>query len=260
MSNEIITVADGFWNFRGSFRIGGVIDVGTQAALVRLASGRYVLLDSYTLGRAARRLVADQTDGGEELEAVINLHPFHTLHVTAMHEMYPEATHYGTARHLEKFPDLAWAETLSEDPALHEQYADDFDFTVPRGVDFISADDSVHFSSVLAHHRASKTIYSDDTLMYLRLPQLARRLGLGDSVSFHPTLAKALQRRSGASGDFRDWAEELIGNWGKAENLCAAHTASLLATENDGEPIRKRLERALSRVEKTLQAHGQKHG
>ena len=260
MSNEIITVADGFWNFRGSFKIGGVIDVSTQAALVRLASGRYVLLDSYTLGRAARRLVADQTDGGEELEAVINLHPFHTLHVAAMHEMYPEAKHYGTARHLEKFPDLPWAKTLSEDPALHERYADDFDFTVPRGVDFISANEDVHFSSVMAYHRASKTIYSDDTLVYLRLPKLARMLGMGDSVSFHPTLAKALERRAGASSDFSDWAGELIENWGEAQNLCAAHTASLLDTENGGEPIRKRLEQALRRVEKTLQAHEQKHG
>ena len=232
MSNDIITVADGFWNFRGSFKIGGVIDVGTQAALVRLASGRFVLLDSYTLSREARRLVTDQTDGGEELEAVINLHPFHTLHVSAMHRLYPGATHYGTARHHDKFPDLPWADTLSEDPALHEKYADDFEFTVPRGVDFISAN----------------------------LPQLARMLGLGDSVSFHPTLAKALERRAGASGEFRDWARELIENWGEAENLCAAHTASLLAAENRGKPIRERLEHALGQVEKTLIAHQQKHG
>ena len=260
MSNEIITVADGFWNFRGSFKIRGLIDVGTQAALVRLANGRFVLLDSYTLSRAARRLLAEQTDGGEELEAVINLHPFHTLHVTAMHELYPEARHYGTARHHQKFPDLPWANTLSEDPALHERYAEDFEFSVPRGVDFISADEDVHFSSVLAYHRASKTIYSDDTLVYLRLPELARKLGLGDSVSFHPTLAKALERRAGASGDFRDWAAGLIDNWGEAENLCAAHTASLLATENRGKPIRGRLESALRGVEKKLLAHEQKHG
>ena len=260
MTNEIITVADGFWNFRGSFKIRGLIDVGTQSALLRLANGRFVLLDSYTLDRAARRLVAEQTDGGEELEAVINLHPFHTLHVTAMHELYPEAKHYGTARHHDKFPDLPWAKTLSEDPALHERYAEDLEFTVPRGVDFISADEDVHFSSVLAYHRASKTIYSDDTLVYLRLPQLARRLGMGDSVTFHPTLAKALERRAGASGDFRDWAAELIKNWGGADNLCAAHTASLLGTENSGKPIRERLEAALKRVEDTLQAHEKKHG
>ena len=105
----------------------------------------------------------------------------------------------------------------------------------------------------------SKTIYSDDTLMYLRLPQLARWFGLGDSVSFHPTLAKALEPRAGAAQNFRDWVSELIKNWGRAENLCAAHTASLLATENRGDPIRERLERAMCRVEKTLATHERKY-
>jgi len=260
MSNEIITVTDGFWNFRGSFRIGGVIDVGTQSALVRLNSGRYVLLDSYTLGRPARRLVSEQTDGGETLEAVINLHPFHTLHVGTAHRWYPDAVHYGTERHRRKFPDLPWADTCSEDPALHERYGDDFEFTVPRGVDFISANENVHFSSVLAYHKSSKTIYSDDTLMYLRLPQLARMLGLGDSVSFHPTLAKALERRAGAAQDFRSWAQQLIDDWGAAENLCAAHTAALLATENHGASIGERIASALEKVEGTLASHERKHG
>ncbi len=93
----------------------------------------------------------------------------------------------------------------SEDSALQERYGEDFDFTIPPGVDFISADENVHFSSVLAYHADSKTIYSDDTLMYLRLPQLARWLVLGDSVSFHPTLAKALEQRAGAAQDFQTW-------------------------------------------------------
>ena len=260
MGKDIVTVSDGFWNFRGSFKIGGVIDVGTQSALVRLNSGRFVLLDSYALSRAARRFVSDQTDGGEELEAVINLHPFHTLHVSTIYHWYPHAVHYGTERHHRRFPDMPWAKTCSEDPALQERYGDDFDFTIPRGVDFISADENVHFSSVLAYHRASKTIYSDDTLMYLRLPQLARWLGLGDSVSFHPTLAKALEQRAGAAQDFRTWAGELIENWGEAENLCAAHTAALLATENRGASIGKRITNALARVETTLATHERRYG
>ena len=119
MSKDIIAVADGFWNFRGSFKIGGVIDVGTQSALVRLKSGRFVLLDSYALSRSAKRLVSEQTDGGERLEAVINLHPFHTLHVSTIYRWYPDVVHYGTERHHRMFPDLPWAETCSDDPALH---------------------------------------------------------------------------------------------------------------------------------------------
>ena len=76
-------------------------------------------------------------------------------------------------------------------------------------VDFISANENVHFSSVLVLHRASKTIHVDDTLMYVRLPRMMGAFGLTDVMSFHPTLPKALEKRAGAARDFRDWTEEL---------------------------------------------------
>lgn len=260
MSKSIIDVADGFWNIRGSYKIGGVVDVGTQTSLARLASGKFVLLDAYTMSGAARREVDDLTHGGENLEAILNLHPFHTVHVRKVHKMYPSATLYGTQRHLSRFPDLPWAEVRTEDPVLHEQFAEDFDFSIPRGVDFISENENVHFSSVLVLHRASMTIHSDDTLMYFRLPGLMRKVGLGDSLSFHPTLAKALEKREGAAGDFREWAVELIERWKDAENLCAAHTAALLGRNNRGDSIRSRLLEALDKVSNTLDTHEKRYG
>ena len=130
---------------------------------------------------------------------------------------------------------------------------------MPRGVDFISADQNIHFSSVLVLHIASMTIHSDDTLMYFRLPALMRMFGLGDSVSFHPTLAKALEKRAGASGDFLEWANGLIESWRDAENLCAAHTAALLARDNRGESIHTRLVKALEKVSNTLNTHEKKY-
>jgi hypothetical protein len=139
-------------------------------------------------------------------------------------------------------------------------FAEDFDFLVPRGVDFISADENVHFSSVLVLHRASKTIHVDDTLMYIRLPKAARLLGRADVMSFHPTLGKALERRPGATRDFREWAEELAERWRDAENLCAAHTATLTAEKNRGPSIHDRVFKALGKVGKTLQAHQRKYG
>ena len=260
MANDILSVAEDFWNIRGSFRVGGVVDVGTQASLVRLASGKFVFLDAYTLSGAPRRAVNELTAGGENVEAILNLHPFHTVHVRRMHEQFPQARLYGTARHLERFPELPWESTRTEDAALHELFSEDFDFSVPRGVDFISANEHVHFSSVLVLHRASRTIHSDDTLMYLRLPSLLRMVGLGDQVGFHPTLAKALERRPGAAQDFRQWAAELINSWRDAENLCAAHTGALLAAHNRGAPIHARLQRALDKAESTLAAHERKYG
>ena len=260
MSARIHTVSADFWNFRGSFKVGGVLEVGTHASLVRLANGNFIFLDAYSLGSAARRKVNELTDGGARLEAILNLHPFHTIHVRKMHELYPEADLYGTERHHSKFPDLPWADARTEDPALHEQFADDLDFSVPAGVDFIPSNESLHFSSVLAYHRASKTIHSDDTLMYAQLPLLMRWSSLHDSVSFHPTLSKTLERRSGAVEDFRTWANDLIERWRDAENLCAAHTAALLATDNSGDSIHDRMLVALAKIEPVLKSHEKRFG
>jgi hypothetical protein len=75
-----------------------------------------------------------------------------------------------------------------------------------------------------------------------------------------PTLGKALERRAGAARDFRDWAEELAERWRDAENLCAAHTATLTAENNNGGSIHARLLETLGKVGRTLKAHKRKYG
>jgi len=254
----ILKISDNFWNIRGSFKIAGLIDIGTQASLVRQANGKFVFLDSITFDATVEEEIDQLTHGGKDVEAILNLHPFHTVHVPWMHTRYPRASHYGTARHLTRFPELKWQPKCTEDPKLHSLFSGDFDFSVPDGVDFISADENIHFSSVLAFHRASRTIHVDDTLMYIRVPLLMRWSGLHDSVSFHLTLAKALQRRPGAASEFRRWAEQLAENWNEAENLCAAHTATLRAEDNNGASIVERLIKALDKVATTLKTHENK--
>ncbi len=160
MRAQTLQVADDFWNIRGSFRIGGLIDIGTQASLVRRANGKYVFLDAYSLTGAVEREVSELTNGGKDVEAILNLHPFHTNHVRAMHDRYPHARLYGTARHLSRFPELPWETTCTEEPDLHVMFAEDFEFSVPRGVDFISANQNVHFSSVLVVVIIKKPSYS----------------------------------------------------------------------------------------------------
>jgi hypothetical protein len=260
MKHRVLHISDDFWNIRGSFKTAGVVDVGTQASLVRLGSGKFVLLDSYTLGDAVAAQVRQLTNDGAEVEAILNLHPFHTIHVKRMHAQFPTAKLYGTARHVSRFPDLPWEALRTEDPELHAVYGADFDFSVPRGVDFISSNENVHFSSVLAFHRGSKTIHVDDTLTYVRLPKIARVCGKTDLMMFHPTLSRVLERRAGAAADFRQWAEELAERWRDAENLCAAHTGALLAAKNDGASIHARIMQALDKVGGTLQAHEGKYG
>lgn len=259
MAEKIIQIAEDFWNIRGSFRIGGVVDIGTQASLVRLANGSFVVLDSYAISEALVKEIDAILDGGE-IEAILNLHPFHTVHVERMHELFPEARLYGTQRHLDRFPELPWEEVRSEDPELHEWYADDLEFTIPRGVDFISDNENVHFSSVLVYHRAAGTIHVDDTLMYIRLPRLLGLVGLHDRVGFHPTLAMALEKREGAAAEFREWATELAETWGDAESLCAAHSGTLLAETDRGGSIRERISKAAKRCELVLGKHERRYG
>lgn len=260
MAARLLKISDDYWNIRGSFKIGGVVDIGTHASLVRRPNGKFVFLDAYTLDEDAQREVDELTDGGAAIEAILNLHPFHTVHVSRVHQRYPDASLYGTARHRSKFPDLPWEDLVTEDARLHERFAGEFEFSVPRGVDFISSNEHIHFSSVLVMHRDSGTIHSDDTYMVYRLPAPMRGLGLDDRLSFHPTLARALEKRPGAAAEFRAWAEELNQRWGDARTLCAAHLAVLTADESDGGSLQPRMEMALRRVGRTLKRHEHRYG
>ena len=92
--------------------------------------------------------------------------------------------------------------------------------------------------------------------MYLPLPGLLGKLKKPE-VSFHITLAKTLEKQAGAARDFREWATQLSERWVDAENLCAAHSAPLLAERNSA--IASRIRRALQKTEKTLRAHEKKY-
>lgn len=259
MGEQILKVSEDFWNIRGVFKIGGVLNIGTHASLVRRANGKYVLLDAYTLQDDIKQQVDAITNNGADIEAIINLHPFHTVHVERSHQQYPNAKLYGTARHVQKFPDLPWQPELTESEACAALFADDFEFSVPAGVDFISKNENLHFSSVLAYHRASKTIHSDDTLMFMVLPGVLGKMKKPE-VTFHMTLGMTLEKRAGAVKDFRDWATQLANQWQDAENLCAAHSASLLARSNASATVAQRILTALNKVDKTLNKHEAKFG
>jgi hypothetical protein len=257
MSEHILKISEDFWNIRGDFKIGGIVNIGTHCSLIRRGNGKFLLLDAYTLDGKIKAQIDALTNSGKDIEAIINLHPFHTIHVQHSHQQFPGAKLYGTKRHLYKFPDLPWQAELSESRECADLFADDLEFSVPAGVDFISSNEHLHFSSVLAYHKASKTIHADDTLMYLQLPGLLGKIKK-PVLSFHPTLAKTLENRAGAVDDFRTWARQLAERWGNAENFCAAHSATLIDEENHSASIANRILMALKKVDKTLQAHQKK--
>ncbi|CAN0558113.1 unnamed protein product, partial [Ectocarpus sp. 8 AP-2014] len=157
------------------------------------------------------------------IEAVLNVHPFHTIHCDFMQKMIPHARLIGTHRHHQQKPDLQWDPALIEDPATQKEFADLFDFSIPSGVDFVSDDDDVHVGSVLVRHRASGTVHVDDTLMYIDLPSLLQKMVPGPKLQFHPKLADGLEKRAGAADDYIRWAKDLAHNWTDTQTICAAH-------------------------------------
>lgn len=245
MADRFIEIADGFWNVRGSFRILGVLDIGTQTSLVRLTSGAFALLDSYPLQGQVLERVNALTDGGRAITAVLNVHPFHTLHVRAVHEQLPHARLYGTARHHRLAPDLPWQPERTEDEPIRALFADDLEFWVPPGVVLIPDNDKLHFGSVLVVHPATRTLHVDDTLTYSKLPFIG-------GLTFHPTLGSVLQERPGAATALRAWAERLATRCETVDHLCTAHLRTL---PPDDLPVADQVRRALSRAEKTLAAH-----
>lgn len=246
MADRLLEIAPGFWNIRGSFKV-GPLDIGTQASLVRRPDGSFVLLDSYTLTGDVLRQVQDITGG--QVAAIINLHPFHTVHVRRAAEQFPGATLHGTSRHVEKAPELPWDDLRSDDPAMNQRFDPDLRFTVPRGVEFISSKPRTHFASVLAFHPPTKTLHVDDTLTYVKAP-------LVGGLAFHPTLKAVLEERPGAAADFRGWARELIDRCVNVEHLCTAHMKALPPSEGVAHQVRA----ALAKVDKVLAAHEKRWG
>ncbi len=252
---KLLEIGPGFWNIRGSFRLMG-LDIGTQVSLIRRKNGRFLFLDSFSLDGDVLEQVHALTDGGKAVEAVVNLHPFHTVHVEQMQMLFPKATHYGTARHLSKFPHLKWAATVSEDLEASGLFKEDLAFSVPAGVDFISGNENVHFSSVLAYHPASGTIHVDDTLTYTALPNQLPLVGGKGVLALHPTLAVALEKRESAAAEFREWLENLCAEWEGARNLCAAHNGVI----RDELGLPGRIRSTLTLAMPVLTAHRFRHG
>lgn len=248
MSERLIDLGNGFWNIRGNLRIGGVLNVGTHASLVRVGAGRVVFLDSYGFDKEIADQVYALTDHGRAVKAILNLHPFHTLHCATMHRMFPDALLFGSRRHRQRWPDLPWQADLVESSQVAARYPE-LRFSLPRGIDYICADERVHAGSLLAYHPASGSLHVDDTLNVLPIPGLLRRMLRLPQLAFHPTLARALQDYPGAARDFADWARHLAAEWRDTRTVCAAHSAVLTLPPG---AFPDRLRAALARVEPAL--------
>ena len=246
MSEKIHDLGSGFWNIRGDFRIGGVINIGTQCSLVKLESGKFIFLDSYTLTDDIRSKVMGLTNDGKDVEAVLNLHPFHTIHCAQMAKDFPQAVFYGSSRHKQKVADVSWSDDLVESRAVAQRYPE-LEFSLSQGIYYIHANEMIHAGSLLAYHPASKSLHVDDTFMSPPTKLLGKLL---PEIMLHPTTKKALEDNSNAGKEYCDWASNLAHDWREVRNFCAAH--SYLVRFKEGE-FEKSLLKAVNKARPKLE-------
>lgn len=220
MADEIHELGAGFWNIRGTQRIAGVIDVGTQCSLVQLSSGNFIFLDSYTLESDIKSQVMALTDNGEKVEAVLNVHPFHTLHCAQMAKDFPKAIFYGSARHPEQVPEVNWSDELVESEAVAQRYSE-LEFSVPKGIYYIDPDEKLHAGSLLVFHPASKSLHVDDTFV---TPPLKILDAILPEINLHPQTKSALKNEPNAGQHYCDWATQIAERWHETRHFCAAHS------------------------------------
>src|SRR5688500_11329783 len=73
-------LAEGFWTLRGIHRVGGLLAIGTQMSVARRPKGRLVLIDGIDLDATQRAGLMALTEDGALVDAIVHVHPFHTLH------------------------------------------------------------------------------------------------------------------------------------------------------------------------------------
>lgn len=227
MRDEMYDLGAGFWSIRGSFIKNGIMDIGVQCALVKLSSGRFIFLDSYHLKDEVRQQVMALTNDGQDVEAVLNVHPFHTVYCAQMAKDFPQAIFYGSSRHPKQVPEVRWAEDLVESAAVAKRYPE-LQLSLPQGIYYISPDDSVHASSLLVYHAASQSVYVDDTF---EIPPSKLFNAAQPNLGLHPTTKKALTDEASAGKDYCDWAIALAHEWQNVHYFCGAHSGLVVFEE-----------------------------
>lgn len=250
-------LAESFWNLRGDFRIAGVLNIGTHMSLARRSNGRFVVIDGCALQDQPRSQLMALTSNGKLVDAVVHVHPFHTLHVEATHQLFPKATLYGTARHREMAPGLPWADKPVETWGAKHPLDDVFELTVPDGVLFVCPDERVHVASVLVRHRETGIVHVDDTFNVLAAPGKLGDLLPQSSLRMHPMLGKALKPEAGAADAYATWACKLAKRWADTRIVCTAHSA---VRRFEPGAFEREVREALDKVAGTLSRHRDRFG
>jgi hypothetical protein len=131
--DELHQIGPGFWNVRSRFKIlAKLVDIETHMSFIQLHNGNFLLVDTVELDDHLRQEINHLTDNGDKIEAVIGIHPFHTLSFPAFYEAYPNAAYYGTPRHLRRLTKIPWTGSL-DDCRVKTKWEPDVELRIPAG-------------------------------------------------------------------------------------------------------------------------------
>jgi hypothetical protein len=237
----MIDIGNGLWNIRDSFlALGGIIDIGTHMSLIRLSTGKFLVVDTCAINDTDKALVSEMTHNGALIEAVIATHPFHTLFFEPFHKLYPNAPFYGTSRHLAKIKNVPWAGDIADNLSRWE--SEGIFMRIPAGADFVPSDESIHFSGIFLYHQPSRSLFNDDTILYFDHPGCGLRCLAGkrhgDSNFWY--VDRGLHTADDAI-QFRGFIESVLNDW-DFDNLILAHTGNVIG--GGKETLRKTLKDA----------------
>ncbi len=255
--SRLIDIGNGFYNLRGSFTFAvGMIDIGTHMSLIRLSTGRFLVLDTCDFSETDRQRISELTNNGELIDAVVATHPFHTMYFVPFQQKFPnpQIKYYGTPRHIRRISEIAWTGDISEAANLKLWENEGIFMRIPAGGNFIDSEEHNHFSGLFVYHRASKTLFNDDTILYFDQPGfILRCVGKSHGCMEFWDLKKGLNPNKDAPGQFRQFIEGVLQDW-DFENLVAAHTGNLIGG-GVKEKIRALLEKTAPVFEKIAKSY-----
>lgn len=132
-SPQLHQIGPGFWNVRTSFKLFKLIDIGTHMSVIQLRNGNFLVVDTVEMNDQLKKELDDLTNNGTKIEAVVAVHPFHTLAFPGFYKLYPDAKYYGTPRHLRNLKDIKWAGQLDNNKESLSKWEPDVELRIPAG-------------------------------------------------------------------------------------------------------------------------------
>jgi hypothetical protein len=231
---QVIGPGQAFWNIRAPFKVLGLLDVRTHMSIIKLSTGKFLILDTVELDHQLKSEIDQLTDNGKNIEAVIGTHPFHTLAFPAFHTAYPNVPYYGTPRHLRKVTSIPWTGEISQHL---NKWSPEVEMRIPAGAEYVNPTPELlnHFICVWVFSRTAKTLHVDDTVnCYDTNSVLLKITGKKRyQLAWHPTMdGPGLKSEVGAPTQFKKWVEDVLRDW-DFDNICCAHTGNNIGGAHD---------------------------